>query len=683
MLITHARRLGMFGLILGWLLLVTFWVSAQGTNYTPYTWVEGELALVYPAEWEDPVPSTADGTQILNMAQAFAADPIATRPPGIPFLVLSLHETGDGSQLIASDFQQMGMPPMDTVTTTWLGTAAVMTTGTSDDGTLFGIGQAVTLPDGRVLVVSGRVLVEQRDSFRQTFDAVANSVVLGADAVPELPQYGVLWHTERTAADGVTAFINLRGLTAASDGTLYAVDSDFSIGVIQLDAATGDVLRTVAFDALWQPVDIAVDGAGTVYVADVACGCVQVLDIGGDWRSMGQFSVEAPAHLLVTTEGVLYATDSVDDEPVVRVFDSAAEQTVSFDAAPSAQPALTVDQTGVIWAVDSTGGAFRLQGDTFVYVYAVAEPNIEINAVTFDASNNLVVATATQGVLIVDASGVVIDRVGRVVPGFPLAGELVSPTGVVVDAAGTVYWADSDGTFGAITAMSTRVETGRVGATQLVPGVPVQGVLDDFTAQQSWTFDGVGGQRVSLTAVGTDVAGQLDVALRLLAPDGTEIAFNDDHEGDRLFGFFDAEIPDLTLPMDGTYVILVEQVAGTGTYMLGISLTRTFELVDGAGQHTGEISDVIPAQRWAFEGRAGQVITITMTAESGTLDPIIRLYDARGTLIDENDDSADISMGRDSQLAQVQLPANGFYTIEATRFDGEGRYQLILVTTSP
>ena len=71
-----------------------------------------------------------------------------------------------------------------------------------------------------------------------------------------------------------------------------------------------------------------------------------------------------------------------------------------------------------------------------------------------------------------------INRVGRIVAGFPLAGELVSPQGIAAANDGTLYWADSDGTFGNVTAVSLSVESGRVGDTRLQSGVAVGGEVN-------------------------------------------------------------------------------------------------------------------------------------------------------------------------------------------------------------
>jgi hypothetical protein len=260
---------------------------------------------------------------------------------------------------------------------------------------------------------------------------------------------------------------------------------------------------------------------------------------------------------------------------------------------------------------------------------------------------------------------------------------MASPGGVVVDADGTLYFVDSDGTFGAITAMRAGIAPGRVGETNLKPGVAVQGTLDENSAQQTWTYDGTAGQRVTISAIDASSEDQLNVALRLIAPDGSEEGYNNDQEGIDLFSEFDAQIKDHPLAANGTYIIVVEQVDGAGIYTLGVDETRVFAFDDdGVVELAGKIDDLFTAQRWEFEGVAGQGITMTMRAVDGTLDPVLRLIGPDGEMIDENDDTVDTALGNSAQISGATLPESGRYVIEATRFEGVGSYGLIIVVTS-
>ncbi|PJF20265.1 MAG: hypothetical protein CUN56_17040, partial [Phototrophicales bacterium] len=72
-----------------------------------------------------------------------------------------------------------------------------------------------------------------------------------------------------------------------------------------------------------------------------------------------------------------------------------------------------------------------------------------------------------------------------------------------------------------------------------------------------------------------------------------------------------------------------------------------------------------------FQGEAGDVITIRMSTQSGTLDPYLVLIN-RNTrqIIAENDDNPASENGVDAIIENITLPANGDYIILATRYLG-------------
>ena len=120
---------------------------------------------------------------------------------------------------------------------------------------------------------------------------------------------------------------------------------------------------------------------------------------------------------------------------------------------------------------------------------------------------------------------------------------------------------------------------------------------------------------------------------------------------------------------------------GEGAYRLGVTGDYSLELgADGVTRVEGRLQDVFPTQRWQFEGRVGQMFTITMQADpASTLDPLLRLLTPNGQVIARNDDAADPALGVNAQLVRVTLPTDGAYVIEASRFEGEGAYTLVIV----
>lgn len=226
----------------------------------------------------------------------------------------------------------------------------------------------------------------------------------------------------------------------------------------------------------------------------------------------------------------------------------------------------------------------------------------------------------------------------------------------------------------------------RIGEEQLQPGVPAYGIITPENRAQRWSYAGTGGDMISLYAVDINRTQTLNLRLRLAAPEGTIIAENDNHSGGAFYGLFslyDAGLYDVTLPMDGVYTIQVEGVFGEGVYAVGVQQAGSVALAEGeATRIFGSISDVFANQTWVFRGTAGAVYTFTMFAESNTtLDPALRLFAPDGRLLAQNDDARDPSLGLNAQLVRVELPQDGIYRLEATRYagEGEGAYEIVIL----
>jgi|GEM_PF-777655 len=677
-----------------WLILVLFGfvamamifpATAQGDDLTPYSWDAADMALAYPTAWDSPIPAEQDGRLTLQLAQTLADQP-ETRPPGIPIINLTLLPNDipavDLTPYIAENFTGLGVTPVGSTAATLLGYDALVAEGSSADSLLFGLMRAVQLPDNRILLVAGRAVEAQRQNFTPLFDAVADSIVLGVGSAPATPTYGVLWNTSRTAADGENAFLDLMGVAYLTNGRLYTADA--TVGVIELDAQTGDVLATFTNAQLTLPGALAVADDGTVYVGDTLCQCIQVLGADRAWRDpIDGFGVQSPASIAVAPDGSVYATDQADSGVLVQVITGDQRTAIELGVEVNIQPLLALDPAGQVLALTVDGLVLPVAEGDFSALYTLNLPSALVTGFAVDSSSRIVLATADRGVLVVDNTGEPLDALGRLVANFPMPGEFVSPRGVALGGDGTIYITDSDGTFGAVTAMNTRVAAGRIGSSVLIPGVAVQGTLNNTVTQQDWTLVGAAGQTVTLAAVDASETGVLDVRLRLLAPDGSEAAANDDHSGTDLTTSVDAQIAGHVLAASGSYTVRVELVNGSGSYRLGIVQELPFTLnADSPTQLQGTLEGALPRQRWTFEAQGGQVFTITMQTESGTLDPLLRLLDAQGNSIAENDDADDSALGKNAQLVRLQIPADGVYTLETARFSGAGDYTVIIVAVS-
>jgi hypothetical protein len=110
---------------------------------------------------------------------------------------------------------------------------------------------------------------------------------------------------------------------------------------------------------------------------------------------------------------------------------------------------------------------------------------------------------------------------------------------------------------------------------------------------------------------------------------------------------------------------------------IGISYGNTLQ---------GTIGDDVAGGRYTFAADAGDVVSIQMSRDSGDLDPQIIVLDADGNEIARNDDVPDQET-RDALIDNLSIPADGTYTIIATRYQenvglSAGDYSLKLDKTN-
>jgi len=80
----------------------------------------------------------------------------------------------------------------------------------------------------------------------------------------------------------------------------------------------------------------------------------------------------------------------------------------------------------------------------------------------------------------------------------------------------------------------------------------------------------------------------------------------------------------------------------------------------------GEISPNAPSRSYAFDAQANDVVTITMIATGGALDPFITLTDAQGVQLTTDDDSG----GQNNARLAFVIPMAGRYRIQASDAGG-------------
>jgi len=225
-------------------------------------------------------------------------------------------------------------------------------------------------------------------------------------------------------------------------------------------------------------------------------------------------------------------------------------------------------------------------------------------------------------------------------------------------------------TRGAYQLSVTRLEP-RGGGT-LTYGSPVTGTLLPAQAH-TWTFAGTEGDMLTIAMEAP--VGELDPNLVLFGPDGNQLAADDNSGFER-----DALLEGYRLMATGTYsVVAGASQAAAGYYVLSVAPTQ----VRGTLAYGQIVTDTLSAgehHNWLFTGRAGEHITLTMTAiATGThpLDGYIELFSLDAKRLALDDDSAGEG---DARIRDFVLPADGTYRIAAMGYlaEDQGAYALVL-----
>lgn len=228
---------------------------------------------------------------------------------------------------------------------------------------------------------------------------------------------------------------------------------------------------------------------------------------------------------------------------------------------------------------------------------------------------------------------------------------------------------------------TTSTTTIRVGDT-------VTGSLETLSDQDWYRITLTAGQeiRISLNGFGTTPA--RDPYLEIRSSTGTVLSFNDDTGGGL------NSMLTYRATTSGTYFINATSYAGssTGTYQLSVASNQvpTSDIPDNAttsavlsvgAAASGTLEFVGDRDWYRLNLTAGQQIKIDLTAAGASPldDTYLRVYDANGNLLYENDDLSATSLN--SSLA-FQAPTSGAFYVSVGSFDDAevGTYQ---VTVNP
>lgn len=206
---------------------------------------------------------------------------------------------------------------------------------------------------------------------------------------------------------------------------------------------------------------------------------------------------------------------------------------------------------------------------------------------------------------------------------------------------------------------------------EILPGA-VQTASTDET--QLWSFVGEAGDffDISMTAVENSFVPQLI----LLNSQGVQLNSLTHGESDNSFTVALSRIP---IFEDGAYYLYATGVGNAdGLYELELEITKSVLGRISAG--VPETADVADVQMWRFQGDAGQIITIEMTAVADTITPYFELLNSAGAYLTTSQTSVD---GRTATLATFFIPASGNYYLRISDILGEATGLYTLAITTP
>lgn len=251
---------------------------------------------------------------------------------------------------------------------------------------------------------------------------------------------------------------------------------------------------------------------------------------------------------------------------------------------------------------------------------------------------------------------------------------------------------DSSGSF--VLSIEETAESGK-GSTRLAP-LPIRygesraGALSHEQFERFYSFEAEAGDLITISMI-RGASGELDSYL-ILADAGFTPIQEDDDSG---IEFQDSQITDYRIPATGRYHIIAtrydrERGATTGDYQLSLNIVEdpfidvpadAVSLSYGTSV-TGKISGDKEDDLYAFYGRSGEVISISMTRVDGNLDAYLELLNAGQEVVTRNDDTGG---SQNSLIDNFSIPATGMYYIRARRYSGTdgdpntaGSYVLVL-----
>ncbi|MCI0711465.1 MAG: hypothetical protein L0154_15025 [Chloroflexi bacterium] len=480
----------------------------------------------------------------------------------------------------------------------------------------------LTIPGARLAVVRGlaergmwindgsNLFIQIMQSAEFTLSAdLANplEIVPGDDG-------GVLWQYQTTQTE--TRPLELGGLTYDDFNIMYVAAGPSGILAINKnDGSFVNFLGPIADDD--NLVDVALGPRDALLYFANASGDnnrIMVTDRVGNYvrgwgtpgEQPGQFAENMPQAIAVTRQNNVWAVSeghSVDPRDRLYRFDSFGNLLNTIDLA-SINPELQgirLDNniyTEAIFLVGEQGGLNILDSDGSLLVPNVAKELIT-GAVPTDIAIGpqelIVISTENEGFLQFTNLGELVDRFG-----FPYQsergglfqpGEYLSPGGMVIDANGVLYFAETNPDTGSAQVQALEFTGSGVlplpgrpspegGSTvavtasggEIVHGSTVRGMLDNNSPQHDYTFRASAGDRIVITMKDVSQGQMLDTMILLLDVNYNEVVNNDDVNNPPEGLKNTDSVLRFTPNSAGTFIIRATRFGGSGEYELTLDV---------------------------------------------------------------------------------------------------------------
>ena len=218
----------------------------------------------------------------------------------------------------------------------------------------------------------------------------------------------------------------------------------------------------------------------------------------------------------------------------------------------------------------------------------------------------------------------------------------------------------------------------------LMVDAPVTITLGDSPVWLS--YEGAAGEILNITTQTAITGTSPDTTLEVLYPNGKRLAYADDTVLADGTIRSDASLQNLELSVAGIYRIRVDSFNGVSEGLVEVIITQQSEAYNElATDKLRVVRGDLPKQQslsYTVDVPAGTSLSIIARDSSGTLDPVLRVYDANGALIAFNDDhqSDDLSLDiLDARLTNLTLTDDGPLTIVVSDYLGRsGSVELMI-----